>query len=134
MTLAAFVAALAVVPACSILDGPTTAPRAARVIVEGQGPGPFVLVSSNQFLRTFDALGTPVLDVVLADTTEVDIGFDEEFELGGGTRIWVSLSRPEGSLVSPVVSMRLVVRGEALCTHDSVTLADDPLECLFQFN
>ena len=125
-------ATLAVVPACSILD--TTAPRAARVIVEGQGPGPFVLVSSNQFLRSLDDLGTPVLNVFQADTSEVDIGFDDEFELGGGSRIWVSLSRPEGSLVSPVVSMRMVVRGEVLCAHDSVTLADDPLECPFQFN
>ena len=131
----AVLAVLSALTACSILDGPTVAPASARVTIGGPGPGPLMLVTSNQFVEIFDNFGNRRQELILADTSFIDPGYDADLALGNGGRIYVSLARPLETEATPVVSLRLQVRDEEICNLDSITLVDDnPLVCSYTFN
>ncbi len=131
----AVVAGLLIFPACSILDGPTEAPTTASLTVGGPGPGPLTLVTSNQFVQLYDNFGNRREELVLADTSVVDPGYQAQLSLGGGARIFVSVGRPPETEATPEVSLKLLVRDEVICELGAVLTDESPaLACTYTFN
>ena len=134
----AVVAVLSALTACSILDGPTEAPTTASIVVGGPGPGPLTLVTSNQFVYIWDNFGNRREEVVAADTSTVAPGYQADLALGGGARIFVSLSRgmdEESNEATPEVSLQLLVRGETLCQVAAILNDQVPeVVCTYTFN
>jgi len=131
----AVVAGLSALTACSILDGPTEAPTTASIVIGGPGPGPLTLVTSNQFVYIFDNFGNRREQITRADTSTVDPGYQADLELGGGSRIFVSVGRGMDEETTPQVSLQLFVRDETICEVESV-LSDEVPEvvCTYTFN
>ncbi len=131
----AVVAGLSALTACSILDGPTEAPTTASIVIGGPGPGPLTLVTSNQFVYIFDNFGNRREQISRADTSTVDPGYRADLEMGGGSRIFVSVSRGMDEETTPQVSLQLFVRDETICEVESV-LSDEVPEvvCTYTFN
>ena len=128
-------AGLSALAACSILDGPTEAPTTASIVIGGPGPGPLTLVTSNQFVYIFDNFGNRREEVVSADTSTVNPGYQADLELGGGARIFVSVGRGLDEEATPQVSLQLSVRGETICEVASVLSDQVPeLVCTYTFN
>ncbi len=131
----ALLAGLSVLAACSILDGPTEAPTSARIAVDGPGPGPLTLVTSNRFSFVFDNFGNRREELLSADTSSVDPGYRADLALGGGARIFVSVGRPEDSEETPQVALQLFVREESVCEVASVLTDENPqVVCTYTFN
>lgn len=131
----AALAVLSVLTACSILDGPTEAPTTANIVIGGPGPGPLTLVTSNQFVYIFDNFGNRREEVVSADTSTVNPGYQADLALGSGARIFVSVGRGMDEGATPQVSLRLAVRGETICEVGSVLSDAVPeLVCSYTFN
>lgn len=131
----AVLAGLSVLTACSILDGPTEAPTSASITVGGPGPGPLTLVTSNQFVFIFDNFGNRREELVLADTSSVNPGYQANLTLGNGARIYVSVARPMESEETPQVTLQLLVRDESVCEVESVLSEQVPeIVCTYTFN
>ncbi|MCY4647730.1 MAG: hypothetical protein OXE73_12745 [Gammaproteobacteria bacterium] len=131
----AVVAGLSALTACSILDGPTEAPTTASIVIGGPGPGPLTLVTSNQFVYIFDNFGNRREQISRADTSTVDPGYRADLEMGGGSRIFVSVSRGMDEETTPQVSLQLFVRDETICEVESVLNDEVPeVVCTYTFN
>lgn len=131
----AVVAGLSALTACSILDGPTEAPTSASITVGGPGPGPLTLVTSTQFVFIFDNFGNRREELVRADTSSINPGYQADFALGGGGRIFVSVGRPMETEETPQVSLQLFVRDETICEVESILNDEVPeLVCTYTFN
>ena len=131
----AVLAGLAALTACSILDGPTEAPTSASITIGGTGPGPLTLVTSNQFVYIFDNFGNRREEIISADTSTVNPGYQADLELGGGARIFVSVGRPPETEATPQVTLQLFVRDEAICEVESILTDDVPeVVCAYTFN
>ena len=131
----AVVASLSALAACSILDGPTSAPSTASITVGGPGPGPLTLVTSNQFVFIFDNFGNRREELVWADTSSINPGYEADLALGNGGRIFVSVGRPPETEETPHVSLQLFVRDETICEVESILTELSPeLVCSYTFN
>lgn len=131
----AVVAGLSILTACSILDGPTEAPTSASITVGGPGPGPLTLVTSNQFVFIFDNFGNRREELVRADTSSINPGYEANLTLGNGARIFVSVGRPMDSEETPQVSLQLFVRDEPICEVEAVLSDQSPeVVCTYTFN
>ena len=135
MTWFAVVASLSALSACSILDGPTEAPLTARITVGGPGPGPLMLVTSNQFAFVYDNFGNQREELFQADTSSINPGYEAELALGPGSRVFTSVGRPADTEEMPHVSLQLFVRDEAICQVEAVLSEEHPeLVCTYTFN
>lgn len=135
MTWFAVVASLSALAGCSILDGPTEAPTSASIAVGGPGPGPLTLVTSTRFVQVFDNFGNRRDELVIADTSTVNPGYEADIALGFDSRIYVSIGRPLDSASTPQVSLQLFVRDEVICEVESIlTDANPEMACSYTFN
>lgn len=131
----AVAAGLSALTACSILDGPTEAPTTASIVVGGPGPGPLTLVTSTQFVYILDNFGNRREEIISADTSTVDPGYQADLRLGPQSRIFVSLGRLAEDEAMPQVSLQLLVRDETICEVESVLNDAVPeVVCTYTFN
>lgn len=135
MTWFAVAAGLSALTACSILDGPTEAPATANFTVGGPGPGPLTLVTSNNFGFIFDNFGNRREELLQADTSSINPGYEAELSLGPGARVFISVGRPAETEETPHVSLTLFVRDEAICQVEAILSEENPeLVCTYTFN
>lgn len=131
----AVVAVLSALTACSIFDGPTEAPTSASIVIGGPGPGPLTLVTSTQFEFIFDNFGNRREEVVSADTSTVNPGYQADLALGPRSRVFVSVGRPVDTETTPQVSLQLLVRDETICEVESILNDQVPeVVCTYTFN
>lgn len=128
-------AAVTALTACSILDGPAEAPTTASIVIGGPGPGPLTLVTSTQFVYIFDNFGNRREEIISADTSTVNPGYEADLGLGTRSRIFVSVGRPADAEATPQVSLQLFVRDETICEVESILNDEVPeVVCTYTFN
>jgi hypothetical protein len=115
---------------CDVFDPDWERAEQAQVIIDGTTSVPLTLVTSGQFLVVPDPeTGALVTELVLSDTVEIELPYQDDFSMGEFERFLVRLINPDTAAAN--VRMQVYVDGR-LEYDRSATMSEASLEFIFR--
>lgn len=126
----ALLAALLLTGACDLTTGPDDQPTRAEITIEGTSPNPLKLITSLDFVETFNRT-TLQYGAVLnkSDTVEITLPYSGTVQIGDLGSVYVELFQPQ----VPTASVRMRVNLDNGESYDQNATLSDKASLIYYF-